>query len=269
MKNSFKRFLSIIIDTLSFVLLFSTLVFVSQNLIVNNVTNYKDLVVENNQILLDSGLFEQDGNNIVLISDNYDNKITAFYQDNTYYDLDKKTTSYNDAKEKSGLFIKISEGVYIPKNDVDDEQLEAFYKTELEKAKVSIANREDYKLINKKINQIMSINTFCVLFLTSFIVLFIVPICNKNHGSLGNVLLKLKVFSDGENKTTPIQLFMRFVAFFAIELLPSLTFYGITFIISFILIIVTKNNKSIHDYFSLTYVKEVQYKEIQNEKTHR
>lgn len=266
MNNKVKRFLSLFIDAVLFIFIAYLVNLLSTNLIVNNVSNYLDLITINNQILLDSGLYEQDGDEIVLISSEYDVKLTAYYEDEThiYYDKDNKATSYEDAKIQSGLFDETTLKV---KSNVSDDDLESFYKDELENARVSIANITEYATNYKKISKIETINAYSCIIFTSFMYVFIIPLCNKDKATIGNKILKLKLCSSTGEKVTWIQLFMRFVAFFAVELITSLTFIGIPFIISIILMIFTKNNKLIHDFLAYTYIQDKTLEGTKDEKT--
>ncbi len=265
-----KRLLALCIDLINLIILFSVCIFLSQNLIINNFTSYKDLQNEANQILFSSGLYEktEDGK-YVFISSDIDNKLTIFYSKNPYNDLTNKTKSYEDAKIKSDLFEYDVNGKIIEKKDAKEEDLKEFYSDELNKANLVIANREDYKKLIKEINFIDTCNTFFTLLIICLIYFFILPLFNKNKVTIGNLILKLKLVSESNNKIGIIQLFMRFLAIFAIEILPSLTFYGATIIISLALMFFTNKSKTIHDYFALTYLEIDDHKkeQLNEEKT--
>lgn len=266
MKTKMKRIFSSIIDVFVYIFLFSLCIIFSQNVIINNFTNYQDLLTQNNQILLDSGLYEEKDGKIDFIETDIDQKLIVFYSKNSYYDQTHKTFSYENAKEQSGIFSLNQNGDYILKPDVLEEDINAFFEEELYKASIVIANREDYKKLSKSIKNIDSYNTFFTLLAVSFLYIFIIPLCNKKRATIGKLIFNLKVCSETGDKVSIIQLFMRFVAFFAIELLPSLTFYGVTIIISFVLCVGTKKGKSIHDYFALTYVNDFEKGKINEEK---
>lgn len=254
MNLKLKKLLSSLLDIVFGVLLFALFSNTICNLIITKCTNYNNLVNSINDILLETGLYKQDGDNIVLIDDNIDNKLIIYYQNHDYIDSNHKAISYEDAKEKSGLFDNIN-GTYFVKIDAEDNDLKEFYEQELYNASISIANLPEYKTIKRQIDDINTYNAYITLFSVSLICLVIIPICNKKRKTLGNVIMKLKLSSESE-KITFMTLIIRFIAFFAIELLPSLTFYGIPLCISLIMMMFSKKDKYIHDYFAFTYLEE-------------
>lgn len=261
-KTKCKVLIAFFLDALVFVISFSLLTLFLNNCIIKNVTDYNTWASECNQVLLESGIYEKKGTSIELIEDNIDNRLIVFYQNNTYYDEKKETISYEDAKEKSGLFHKNSSGDYVLNEGVSEEDIDAFYENELYKARIVITNNPRYKNAKKSIDDVDTITTYCSMIVITAILMIVIPLCNKKRVTLGQKIIKLSLYSDYEELKV-VQIIVRYIAFIAIELLPSLTFYGITFIISTLLMFFTKRNKFICDFFASTYLSEVEYNEIE------
>ncbi len=255
-----KRLISELINIVVFIILFYSCAFASQNLIINNFTNFNEINEKCNQILIDSGIYYLDGNKVVFIKEDYDNKITFFYEKNNY-----NISKYEKAKEESDLFEKNENGKYVLKEDAPENEVNNFFNNELYNASILISNQDDYKKLDKQRNDILSINSFACLLLVGLIVMFIVPLCNKKHVTIGGMIFKFELHSESNEKVGIIQLFMRFVAFFALELLPSLYLYGVNLLITLILMLATKKAKFIHDYFALTYITEQKKENGENE----
>ncbi len=252
MNAKLKKLFSSIIDLIIGIIVFFIISLTLSNLIVTKCTNYNYLVKENNDILLNTGLYKEEDNNIVFIDNNIDEKLIIFYQNHDYIDIDNKYMSYEEAKEKSGLFEKVN-GIYVIKNNVDENELNNFYEQELYNASISIANTKEYKENKKKLDFINTCNAFITLFSVSFICLFIIPLCNKKRKTIGNYIMKLRPVSESGDISIGA-LIIRLIAFFAVELIPSLTFYGIPLCITLIMMMFSKQNKYVHDYFAFTYL---------------
>ncbi len=254
-----KRIFAGLIDLGIIIAIFFVLLQIFNLTIIQNFTDYPRWQEQLNQVFLDSGLYIEKDGQMVLISENIDEKLTEFYTLNQYYDPDAKALNYEDAKARSGLFELDENGKYHQKSTASSEALSDFYESELYKARFSLASREDYKDLQSKMKNVMTIGAYAALLISSLIEYFVIPLCLKNGQSLGKKIWRLEVKSEPSQKLTILQLFMRFLGFFAIELLPSLYFYGATFIISSLLALCTKEGKMIHDYFALTIVKEKEF----------
>ena len=149
MKNNLKlkRILSSLIDFVIMLLLFLFVGFIYSCIFIENNQDYQNNVVEMNNILSSSGLYKQEKDQLVDIDSNYDQHISEFYQmkydgEHTFPYVDKLDyyTSYDDAKDKSGLFNKVND-VYYPLIDKEDSEFINFYKRELYKAQISLITK--------------------------------------------------------------------------------------------------------------------------------
>ena len=102
-----KRVISSCIDFVIMLGLFFGIGFIYSCIFIENNSEYQNNVKEINNILLESGLFVDNGENILVeITDNYDEKLDSFYKmtynDNNcypYIDSNDHYVSYNENKQ--------------------------------------------------------------------------------------------------------------------------------------------------------------------------
>ena len=178
MKTRLKRYTGSLIDFLLFILFFYLFTLFFSNVIVPNNPTYQANSEKMNEIMLSSGLFEENSKgDIVDIDDNYDEVLTKFYKTYPYVDANKDHfSSYEDAKRKSGLFHEVSDGVFVVNEDASELDLGIFYTSQLYNAKVSLFNYSDYKNYYDYNNNLIYWGSIGCIVLSSAIFYLILPL---------------------------------------------------------------------------------------------
>ena len=257
-----KRILSSLIDFCIMLGLFFFLSYIYSLIFVQNNEKYQNYASEANQILLDSGLFKEEKGELVEIDTLIDDKLNSFYkmtynEKDTYPYIDNtdKYVSYNDAKEKSGLFHQISNGSYVPNEGKTDEEFASFYKKELYKAEISLYNYSNYKNLKQYIDHINKIGGYTNIVVSNVLVYLIMPFILKDK-TLGEKIFKLKLVSQDNNKASIVQHFVRFIAWFMIDILMSTWLFFIPITINMIIFLIDKKSRGIADLLAVTMVIE-------------
>lgn len=257
MKTRLKRYTGSLIDFLLFILFFYLFTLFFSNVIVPNNPTYQANSDKMNEIMLSSGLFEENSKgDIVDIDDNYDEVLTEFYKTYPYVDANKDHfSSYEDAKRKSGLFHEVSDGVFVVNEDASELDLGIFYTSQLYNAKVSLFNYSDYKNYYDYNNNLIYWGSIGCIVLSSAIFYLILPLCLKGK-SIGRLIFKMELLSQDDKPASIMQRIVRYIAFLMIVVLMSLWLYFIPLGINLIIYFIDKKNRGIPDLLAVTYVKE-------------
>ena len=257
MKTRLKRYTGSLIDFLLFILFFYLFTLFFSNVIVPNNPTYQANSEKMNEIMLSSGLFEENSKgDIVDIDDNYDEVLTEFYKTYPYVDANKDHfSSYEDAKRKSGLFHEVSDGVFVVNEDASELDLGIFYTSQLYNAKVSLFNYSDYKNYYDYNNNLIYWGSIGCIVLSSAIFYLILPLCLKGK-SIGRLIFRMELLSQDDKPASIIQRIVRYIAFLMIVVLMSLWLYFIPLGINLIVYFIDKKNRGIPDLLAVTYVKE-------------
>ena len=257
MKTRLKRYTGSLIDFLLFILFFYLFTLFFSNVIVPNNPTYQANSEKMNEIMLSSGLFEENSKgDIVDIDDNYDEVLTKFYKTYPYVDANKDHfSSYEDAKRKSGLFHEVSDGVFVVNEDASELDLGIFYTSQLYNAKVSLFNYSDYKNYYDYNNNLIYWGSIGCIVLSSAIFYLILPLCLKGK-SIGRLIFKMELLSQDDKPASIMQRIIRYIAFLMIVVLMSLWLYFIPLGINLIIYFIDKKNRGIPDLLAVTYVKE-------------
>lgn len=257
MKTRLKRYTGSLIDFLLFILFFYLFTLFFSNVIVPNNPTYQANSEKMNEIMLSSGLFEENSKgDIVDIDDNYDEVLTKFYKTYPYVDANKDHfSSYEDAKRKSGLFHEVSDGVFVVNEDASELDLGIFYTSQLYNAKVSLFNYSDYKNYYDYNNNLIYWGSIGCIVLSSAIFYLILPLCLKGK-SIGRLIFRMELLSQDDKPASIMQRIIRYIAFLMIVVLMSLWLYFIPLGINLIIYFIDKKNRGIPDLLAVTYVKE-------------
>lgn len=257
MKTRLKRYTGSLIDFLLFILFFYLFTLFFSNVIVPNNPTYQANSEKMNEIMLSSGLFEENSKgDIVDIDDNYDEVLTEFYKTYPYVDANKDHfSSYADAKRKSGLFHEVSDGVFVVNEDASELDLGIFYTSQLYNAKVSLFNYSDYKNYYDYNNNLIYWGSIGCIVLSSAIFYLILPLCLKGK-SIGRLIFRMELLSQDDKPASIMQRIIRYIAFLMIVVLMSLWLYFIPLGINLIIYFIDKKNRGIPDLLAVTYVKE-------------
>lgn len=257
MKTRLKRYAGSLIDFLLFILFFYLFTLFFSNVIVPNNPTYQANSEKMNEIMLSSGLFEENSKgDIVDIDDNYDEVLTEFYKTYPYVDANKDHfLSYEDAKRKSGLFHEVSDGVFVVNEDASELDLGIFYTSQLYNAKVSLFNYSDYKNYYDYNDNLIYWGSIGCIVLSSAIFYLILPLCLKGK-SIGRLIFRMELLSQDDKPASIMQRIIRYIAFLMIVVLMSLWLYFIPLGINLIIYFIDKKNRGIPDLLAVTYVKE-------------
>ena len=257
MKTRLKRYTGSLIDFLLFILFFYLFTLFFSNVIVPNNPTYQANSEKMNEIMLSSGLFEENSKgDIVDVDDNYDEVLTEFYKTYPYVDANKDHfSSYEDAKRKSGLFHEVSDGVFVVNEDASELDLGIFYTSQLYNAKVSLFNYSDYKNYYDYNNNLIYWGSIGCIVLSSAIFYLILPLCLKGK-SIGRLIFRMELLSQDDKPASIMQRIVRYIAFLMIVVLMSLWLYFIPLGINLIIYFIDKKNRGIPDLLAVTYVKE-------------
>lgn len=108
--------------------------------------------------------------------------------------------------------------------------------------------------INKKIDNISFNETLISLTLSVSIFYILFPLISKNGKTLGKKALGIKVISQKDEPLKKSQVAIREISFAIIEFSGGILTYGIIPVISFLMVVFSKNKTSIHDRIAKTDV---------------
>lgn len=250
--------------------------------------NYEEVSNLYRQRLEDSGLYIETTTNLVeLVTDIYtedeknnkheeyyhalDKAITGFYTNPDFYtqfeneeNINMSIESYIDSKNSSGYFLD-STKIYENDSDVTmiatKAKLKIFFESEFEKALnfLSLDNDcLDYARTITTTNILQIVFSVTISFSVFYL---IVPICTKYRQTLGKKLMNIAIVSRNTGLlATKIQILIRFISFYLIEVLLSVFILALPLLISFTMLFFSKSRVALHDYFSATLC--VDYREI-------
>lgn len=254
MKISWRRIAAAIVDTILLYAMFFVCSVLYSELYVKNDAVYQKNADRITEILLESHLYEEKNGSIEEIDDGFDESLTYFYQMYPYAD---GPDSYEDAKNRSGLFIVSEDGNYIEREDVEAERFRSFYEKEMEKAKTSLYNFSEYRTLEKYNRKVIDVGAYLSLTVASLIVYLAMPFIMKRGRTVGKRIFRLEVISaDGKKASVPQILIRAWSAAFLILL--SFWFYFIAVCIDAIVYLVDRKHRSIQDFCAVTEVREIE-----------
>lgn len=249
--KSLRRLGSFVLDLiLTFIMTIFVISLVVQPIVVAT-TDYRETLISYNDDLVNTGLYYDDEvYGTILINDDYDNKLSAFYS------RINELETYNDAKSESTLFT-YDEALNVYVESGSEEELKNFYKQELNNA-VQKMYQIDADLLAKatKLESYSQLITLSSLLVSVLLVFLLPSMIIKGGATIGMLLFHLKIVSKTSGLyANRLQLLFRFLVFFSFEFI--LMYYGIGFIIlliSGLMILLTKNKISIPDFICSTVV---------------
>ena len=222
---------------------------------------YKDTY---NYYAVDSGLYNlKYGNKDVEQLNNCNESNVGYFYNFAYpsakedYDLMKKNSNLFDYDEK--------EGKYSIKENVTESEINAFYK----KAYLEAINTYFDKYINEiadakeakyYINAYNYINVYISTAISMLLAFLLFPLIFKDGKTLGKLLFRLKIISlKGDFKVTKLQVLFRQLLIILLEYACSIFFISLIYIplsliVSFIMMIASKKQMTLHDILCSTLV---------------
>lgn len=237
-----------IIMTLMLLLCVQTLVAMP---IAVSVCDYEVSVERYAEIRKSSHLFETVDGKFTLISSNYDEHLSYFYE-NYVGDSSK----YIEAKVNSGLF-ELKDGKYVERISATKSQLSEFYSNELYQAELVLYNDDEVVELTSLITSV-TVWTLLGSLVFSLIVFFLIfPLFLKNGATLGKMIFGYGLTNKLGYKVKKRQIVLRFFVFLIIEVLLSIFLFGIPLFVSFTMFAFSKYGTSLHDYFAYTVVADL------------
>lgn len=138
---------------------------------------------------------------------------------------------------------------------------------------IALANFASSEIITKYSSYLTTTQTWgnvTAIVIALALVYLLVPLITKNGQTLGKLTFHLGLVKQGGYKVHKSQVVVRFLAFSVVNVLLGLLTYMIVPFVSFIVMIVTKKNSSLHDFCSATMVVDLNSSTIyKDEKTYR
>ena len=198
--------------------------------------------------------------------DHYHEKIVYFYTNFSALNDDGKELidikNYYKEIQESNLFDVT--GDYnspetfsaTPKSDVEESQMREFYQnTAYQSALDALAYDEVILPIQNSLLTAHVIQILVSCTLSSIVFLLVVPMCNKKGQTLGMMFMKTAVVNRANGfQAKKTQVLIRFLILFLFEGLLSVFILGLPALISFTMMMFSKENNSLHDYFSASIV---------------
>lgn len=216
-----------------------------------SVCDYEESVERYSEIRRSSHLFETVDGKFTLISKNYDENLTYFYE---VYVGD--STEYNKAKMESGLF-ELKDGKYVERISATSTQLKEFYEKELYDAELVLYNDDEVIELTSLITSVTVWTLIGSLIFSLTIFFLVFPLCLKNGSTLGKMIFGYGLTNKQGYKVKYRQIILRFFVFLILEVLLSIFLLGIPLFVSFTMVAFSKYGTSLHDYFAYTVVADL------------
>lgn len=157
----------------------------------------------------------------------------------------------NEMKSQSELFTNDNFN-----ENVKEEDRIAFCNQVYNKVNKDINNYKD-GLISSLLFELSSLRI--LLFALSYLIpilifLFVIPLCNKNRASLGQKFLKLAVVDKYYVPSGVLFMLLRVLAIYIFEVVCGFFTFGLTALISFLMMLILHNGKCLHDVLSFSQV---------------
>lgn len=169
--------------------------------------------------------------------------------------------SFNASKVDSELFDELG----LPIESAKEEDLKKYYFDQYQKVFESekFKNYKDGYIYNlgDELNTIDIIKAYSSYFVSLVIFYLLIPMLSKKHQTLGKRILNLEVIdAKTSQNASKMQILIRFAAITLIEFLLSMILSGLLYLpllVSIIMMVITLNQSTIHDYISGTRVIEI------------
>ena len=258
MKTNIKRFFSIILDFLSFILVWFLLSSLYSVIFITNNSVYQNNTDTISSCLVQTNLYEIKDGNTVQVDDDLNRRFVIFYTDNKYLDTYDKYSSFDESKKNSGLFeYSTSELYYVEKEGIEKEELTYFYSKEFKKLEVCLYNtNQEFKVALDYNQNVTTVGSFVTIIISSLLIYFVMPLILKKGQSLFYKIFKLVIISEDDKDPSFGQLFIHAWANTFIILL-GFKFYFISFLIVFLVFVIDKKHRTLGDFASVTKCEEL------------
>ncbi|MGN1295143.1 MAG: RDD family protein [Bacilli bacterium] len=215
-------------------------------------TTYDKVNEDYMNLLVDSSLYVKDEstNMLRVVSSSYDEHLTYFYTNyddiNNYYNLKEEQTTLFKYDEENGKYVEIG----------TSEELNSWYQQVTNDTITNVlAQLPEVKQLSNKINNYNIAIVLVSIIPSAMLVIFLPSILGKYGETLGMRIFSLKAISiEKQPEPQKTQIIIRFCVFLFIELIGSFVAMLIPVIISFLMMLLSKNKTSISDVLSKTII---------------
>lgn len=285
----FRRICGVLFDAIILISAFFVILSVIVQPIITSATDYEKKYQEYCDELVSTNLYlyYEEINGVSMISSNYDEKLTIFYQNN---EIGVTLEDYNKIKyEHSDQYVdengeKLEEPYFILQEDktyveniydysVDGEgnqtkienskrkaALNKFY-IQLVKENISKVEKiERIQVLTRHLSALETLSFLCSLIPAVLVTYLLFPMIFKDGNTLGKKILQMRVvdMTRGGN-ASKFKLFVRFIFSSLINLVFAYYSFGLTLIVQLIILIFSKNHQMLHDFISKTCVVRNQF----------
>lgn len=266
-----KRFASILLDALMIISIVLGLQLLSFNFVLNNLGYTDDQDYIQNSIKASHlYILNEMGDYITITSkyddsktpeENYDVVITYFYSTNQRAIDENKIEEYNNHKIESGNYV-LDNGVIVRSNTATDTRVKECLEKEYVKA-IKFLKSDPKYIYSSNHSLLLAVSSLMICSVISTLIFYlIIPLFNRNHATLGQMICGLALVNDEDNKeANKKQVIIRYIIVLLTSfLLPisimlmSIDFAGMPIFVNAGVMCFTKNNDSFHGYFSRTKV---------------
>lgn len=278
-----KRFLANLIDL--FCIGFTTfLLFALSNMIVNEMPSYKAELQTRHKIQIDSGLYAEDGTDIVTYvnSDevnfvtteekkNYlKDKIDEFYNNPYFFNLDNNTAKkeYDERKlnaSSEGVMLFVMDNNNIIENNVNPELLYTFYQSEIQDYCLGYFLYNDAYLNTTKTITIVTFLQILIDLTISVIIFYLIfPLTFFRRGRLtfGRCVFKIGLIAKNALNVTWGKFVLRFIFVYFVYFIVSFVSLLIPIFVSFSMQFFSKRGQNLVDYVLNQYMVDITTEEI-------
>ncbi|MDD6301794.1 MAG: RDD family protein [Bacillales bacterium] len=284
----FRRIAASIFDFIVLISLFFLLESLVVTPIIKKTTDYNAKYQEYCSSLEATHLFKyyKEYDSVTLISSNYDEQLTLFYKENfighnieEYYTIKYENsdvfTNENGEKLQLPLFIYISdteysenkyqqdsEGNFIVDSDgkklIDakkQEELKTFYSELVNKLANEYCEQEEITNLTMHLSALTMLSYLISIVPSYLFVYLLFPLVFKDGTTIGKKLLQMQVIDQKSGKlASRFQNFIRFTFNTLLSFILALFSYGITLLVSLIMLFATKNRQTLADFIAKTIV---------------
>ena len=245
----FGRFGAICLDLLIGFILFIVAMLCIVIPIFNGCSSYPNVNKEYEDKMISFHIYEVDESGVGYIKDDYDNKLTYFFDE--FDDIE----TYNDLKANSDVFsYDAVNNIYIPVGDAS--KMNDFYRSALKIANEIVWQREDVKKIGNQLETYNKLIVYISVIISSAVTFLVPALIFNDRATIGMKPFHFQIVSKKSgDSATRLQIMFRYLIFLAFEIIPTYFYVGYAIIlISILMIFFTKEKLSLSDFLCSTVV---------------
>ena len=244
------RLIAILIDLLVFAATFYVLAYFILQPILHATPTFKQHDETIQTVMVDSGLFSVQNDNIVATQFKTSKEYEIFFRD--FFERYNSPISIDEAFVEFPDYFTCKDGVCTP---IDDEtKMVAFYEDIFfQVASNLLFSVEEYRVANEYVEMITNIQIFGSMGISAVTFFFVIPLIFKDGKTLGMRVMKIAIVNSGTGyRAKKTQIILRQLILLGVEAGLSIFMLGVPAIISLGMLVFSKNNVTLHDYFAVT-----------------